>query len=152
MFEAGLYEGRVVTITGGGSGLGRAMAERLAGLGAKVGIVGRTQKKLEDTVAAIASAGGTAAWATADVRDPAALEAAFASLDAQLGPSDTLVNNAAGNFLAPSEEALSRGFVEDTLEKALGGWPTLSTFVVGCHRDELKLRAMVNATSASSST
>ena len=110
MYQAGLLDGRVVVVTGGGSGLGRAMAERMAGLGARVGIVGRTADKLEEVVGAIRAAGGTAALAVADVRDPAAVHAAFDALEAELGPLDTLVNNAAGNFLAPSEELSPNAF------------------------------------------
>jgi len=110
MFASDLLKDRVVVVTGGGSGLGRAMAERAGALGARVGVVGRTEAKLQATVDAITEAGGTAALATADVRDPAAVHAAFDALEADLGPLDTLVNNAAGNFLAPSEDLSPNAF------------------------------------------
>jgi len=110
MYRSDLLEGRVVAITGGGGGLGRAMALRAASLGAKVGVVGRTEASLADTVAQIRAAGGTAALATADVRDPAQVHAAFDALESALGPLDSLVNNAAGNFLAASEDLSPNAF------------------------------------------
>ncbi len=110
MYQDDLLQGRVVAITGGGTGLGRAMAERMARLGARVGVVGRTASTLEAAVAAIRAAGGEASFATADVRDPEAVHAAFDTLEEDLGPLDTLVNNAAGNFLAPSEDLSANAF------------------------------------------
>ncbi|MSQ83171.1 MAG: SDR family oxidoreductase [Myxococcales bacterium] len=110
MFQANLLQDHVVLITGGGSGLGRAMAERFGQLGAKVGVVGRREALLQETVAAIAAAGGTAAWARCDVRDPASVTAAVDAIEAQLGPVTTLINNAAGNFLAATEELSANAF------------------------------------------
>jgi NAD(P)-dependent dehydrogenase (short-subunit alcohol dehydrogenase family) len=86
------------------------MALRAASLGAKVGVVGRTEVKLAETIAAIRDGGGTAALAVADVRDPAHVHAAFDALESALGPLDGLVNNAAGNFLAASEELSPNAF------------------------------------------
>ncbi len=110
MYAEDLLKDRVIVITGGGSGLGRAMAERAAGLGARVGLLGRRTAPLEETAAAITAAGGVAAWASADVREPAEVLAAFDVLEAALGPIDSLVNNAAGNFLAPSEDLTPNAF------------------------------------------
>jgi NAD(P)-dependent dehydrogenase (short-subunit alcohol dehydrogenase family) len=86
------------------------MALRFAELGAAVGVAGRREDPLRETVATIEAAGGRAAWAGCDVRDPDAVEAALDSLESALAPVDILVNNAAGNFLCPSEELTSRGF------------------------------------------
>ncbi len=110
MYRQDLLAGRTVVVTGGGTGLGRAMAERAASLGAKVGVMGRSAGTLEETVAAIRAAGGTASLATADVRDPLQVKAAMDALEAALGPIDTLVNNAAGNFLSPSEDLTPNAF------------------------------------------
>jgi NAD(P)-dependent dehydrogenase (short-subunit alcohol dehydrogenase family) len=110
VFRPDLLANRVVVVTGGGTGLGRAMAERCAALGAKVGVIGRSPNTLEETVGAIRAAGGTAAFATADVRDPYQVEAAFDAIEKQLGNIDTLVNNAAGNFLSPSEDLSPNAF------------------------------------------
>ena len=65
-FRKDLLAGKTTIITGGGTGLGRSMALRVAGLGAKVGIVGRRREPLEETVAAIRAAGGQAAFSSAD--------------------------------------------------------------------------------------
>ena len=110
MFQNDTLKSQTIFITGGGSGLGRAMAERFAALGAKVGVTGRRTEPLEDTVNAIRDAGGTAAWASSDVRDVDTLRAATDQLEEELGPFNALVNNAAGNFLAPSENLSPNAF------------------------------------------
>ncbi len=103
-------EGRVVAITGGGSGMGRAMAVDLAGLGASVAVCGRRVEPLEETVALIESAGGTAVALTCDVRDPAQVEAFFAGVTERFGAPDTLINNAAGNFVANAVDLSPNGW------------------------------------------
>jgi NAD(P)-dependent dehydrogenase (short-subunit alcohol dehydrogenase family) len=105
-----LLKGRVAWITGGGSGLGRAMASRFAELGARVGVSGRREEPLAKIVDEIRTGGGEATLAACDVRDPAAVEAALEKVLAELGDVDVLVNNAAGNFLCPSEELSPNGF------------------------------------------
>ena len=110
MFESDLLKGQSILITGGGTGLGRVMTERFAELGARVAILGRRSEPLEETVAAIQQAGGTAAWTSADVRDPAQVEAAVEKLEGEIGHFTGLVNNAAGNFLAPSEDLSANAF------------------------------------------
>lgn len=110
MFTPELLAGNTLLVTGGGTGLGRAMAERFGGLGAKVAICGRRTEPLEETVAAIRAAGGEAAWARVDVRDPASVEQGIDAIEADLGPITGLVNNAAGNFLAPTEDLSANAF------------------------------------------
>jgi NAD(P)-dependent dehydrogenase (short-subunit alcohol dehydrogenase family) len=110
MFLPNLLQSSTILVTGGGTGLGRAMVERYAGLGAKVAITGRRSAPLEETVAAIRAAGGTAAWATCDVRDPDNVRAAVDAVEAELGPINGLVNNAAGNFLSASEDLSPNAF------------------------------------------
>jgi NAD(P)-dependent dehydrogenase (short-subunit alcohol dehydrogenase family) len=102
VFQTNLLEGRVIVVTGGGSGLGAAMAKRFAGLGAHPVILGRTKEKLDKVIAEIGS--GTAF--ACDVRDAAAV----AEVAAQLDRVDALVNNAAGNFLAATEDLSPNGF------------------------------------------
>ena len=109
-FRKDLLSGKTTIITGGGTGLGRSMALRMAGLGAKVGIVGRRKEPLEETVAAIRQAGGQAALAPGDIREPEAVARAFDVLETELGPANQLVNNAAGNFLAASEDLSPNAF------------------------------------------
>ena len=106
----GLLAGKTAWITGGGTGLGRAMALRFAALGARIALSGRREDPLRETAEAIRGAGGQATWATCDVREPDAVEFALARIVAELGEPDILVNNAAGNFLSRSEEISPNGF------------------------------------------
>ena len=102
MYQKDLLKDRVIVVTGGGSGLGAAMALRFAELGAHPVLLGRTREKLDKVVAQMGR--GTAL--ACDVRDAAAVAEAAASLERV----DGLVNNAAGNFLAASEELSPNGF------------------------------------------
>jgi NAD(P)-dependent dehydrogenase (short-subunit alcohol dehydrogenase family) len=104
------YEGKVAVITGGGSGLGRDMALAFAREGAHVCVIGRRQEKLDETVAAVVEAGGKGLGLSCDVRDAARVEAVFAEIVKTAGRIDVLVNNAAGNFVAPSEMLSPNGF------------------------------------------
>lgn len=109
-FRPDLLKGKTTIITGGGSGLGRSMALRLAGLGARVAVLGRRPEPLQETTRAIREAGGVAAGFPCDVRDPAAVKAAFDAAETELGPANQLVNNAAGNFLSPTEDLSPNAF------------------------------------------
>jgi NAD(P)-dependent dehydrogenase (short-subunit alcohol dehydrogenase family) len=109
-FRPDLLAGKTTLITGGGSGLGRSMALRLAGLGARVAVVGRRPDPLEEVAEKIRAAGGRAAAAPCDVRDPEAVEAALGRIEEELGPVNQLINNAAGNFLCASEDLSPNAF------------------------------------------
>ena len=112
-FAPRVLAGRSIVVTGGGSGLGLAMAKTLASYGAKVTIAGRRAERLEGAsreIAAAAREGGDVATFAADVREPAQCEALIAHAAASFGNVDGLVNNAAGNFLALSEELTPNGF------------------------------------------
>ena len=102
MFRDDLLRNKRILITGGGTGLGKAMAHRFLQLGATVYICGRRQEVLEKTSAELSSQGPIHAL-PCDVRN---LEAVEAMIDTiwQAGPLDVLVNNAAGNFIARTEE------------------------------------------------
>jgi NAD(P)-dependent dehydrogenase (short-subunit alcohol dehydrogenase family) len=110
MFQPGLLKDRAILLTGGGTGLGRSMAIHFAKLGARIFVVGRREEPLKSTCEEIHRDGGAAAFATCDVRDYAAVEAAFAIAELQFGEIDTLVNNAAGNFMARTEKLSPNGF------------------------------------------
>src|SRR5713101_1821377 len=110
MFEKNLLAGRSMLITGGGTGLGRSMALRFAGLGAKVFLAARREEPLRETCEAIQAAGGAAAFACCDVRDFASVQEMIERAEAALGPLDTLVNNAAGNFIARTEKLSPNAF------------------------------------------
>jgi NAD(P)-dependent dehydrogenase (short-subunit alcohol dehydrogenase family) len=109
-FRPDLLAGKTTLITGGGTGLGRSMALRLAELGAQVALLGRRPEPLQTTAAEIEKAGGRAAAVPCDIRDSAAVTAAFDAAEQKLGPANQLINNAAGNFLCPSEDLSDNGF------------------------------------------
>lgn len=94
-----MLQGTVSVVTGASRGIGRAIAARLADAGAKVALVARNAEALEAAAAEITSAGGTAAPFVGDVSDRADVERIFAAIAADLGPVDTLINNA-GVFAA----------------------------------------------------
>jgi NAD(P)-dependent dehydrogenase (short-subunit alcohol dehydrogenase family) len=109
-FRPDLLAGKTTIITGGGTGLGKAMALRMAGLGARIGILGRRPEPLQETARAIRDKGGQAAAVPCDVRDPEKVAAAFDAVEAEIGPVNQLINNAAGNFLSPSEDLSPNAF------------------------------------------
>jgi len=99
-----------IVVTGGGTGLGRAMAMRCAELGARVTINGRRTEPLETTVADIRDAGGEAEGISCNVREADDVEAFFDEAEERQGPVTRLVNNAAANFLAAAEDISPNGF------------------------------------------
>jgi NAD(P)-dependent dehydrogenase (short-subunit alcohol dehydrogenase family) len=86
------------------------MALRFAGLGASVALSGRRLEPLDGVVAEITASGGRATAAPCDVRDASQVDAALTRVRETLGVPDILVNNAAGNFLCPSEDLTPNGF------------------------------------------
>jgi NAD(P)-dependent dehydrogenase (short-subunit alcohol dehydrogenase family) len=110
MFTNDLLQGKHVLITGGGTGIGRAMAERFLQLGATVFICGRRAEVLQQTAKELSgSTGGPIEGFPCDVRYPEDVEPLIEQLWAT-GPLDVLVNNAAGNFLARTEELSAHAF------------------------------------------
>ncbi len=101
---AGTFEGQVVLVTGGGTGLGKAMAVEFARLGARIAIVSRKAEHRAAGIAAVEALGAKATGCECDVRQPEQIAAAFDAVEAQLGSVDVLVNNAAGNFPVPAED------------------------------------------------
>ncbi len=85
---------RVAFVTGGGRGIGRAVAVTLGRAGLKVAVAARTQDQVEATAADVRAGGGKAVAVVLDVTDPVSVEAAVARTVAELGPIDVLVNNA----------------------------------------------------------
>jgi NAD(P)-dependent dehydrogenase (short-subunit alcohol dehydrogenase family) len=110
MFQTDLFDGQRILITGGGTGLGRGMGERLMSLGADVVICGRREGVLKEAAAEMEAAHGHKVdYFPVDIRNAAAVdemvEAAFAT-----GPVTGLINNAAGNFIARTKDLSPRGF------------------------------------------
>ena len=106
MFTPDTLNGKVVLITGGGSGLGLAMAKKCGELGAKVAICGREDAKLQSAAKELINCKGF----QCDVRDYDAVDLMFKTIAQEYGEVNCLVNNAAGNFLCPSEDLTPNGF------------------------------------------
>ena len=88
------FSGQVAIVTGGGRGIGRVTAQALAGAGALVALVARSQAEIDESAALIRQSGGRALAICADVADPAAVEAMARQVERELGAVDLLVNNA----------------------------------------------------------
>jgi NADP-dependent 3-hydroxy acid dehydrogenase YdfG len=120
---------RVAVITGASSGIGRATAKLLAAGGAKVAVLARRGDLLEQLVAEITAAGGTAMALTVDVTDQAALDAAAATVEQSWGPADLVFNNA-GVMLPASIEARDTGPWEQQIDlNVTGAMRVISAFV-----------------------
>jgi citronellol/citronellal dehydrogenase len=126
VLRPGTLAGRSVLVTGAGSGIGRAIAMRLAGLGAHVTGMGRRGDALEETAALIEGLDGRFTSRSCDVRDYDAVAGHVAEVGAARG-IDLLVNNAGGQFVAPTSEI------------SIGGWKAVV---------ELNLNAVFHLTSA----
>jgi NAD(P)-dependent dehydrogenase (short-subunit alcohol dehydrogenase family) len=109
-FASGLFKGKTVFVTGGGSGVNLGIAKNFAALGADLALCGRTQAKLEAAAVELRALGARVCPVAADVRDFAALESAFARSAQELGPMDVLVAGAAGNFPVRAEKLSANGF------------------------------------------
>lgn len=111
MFRPDLLQDKVVFVTGGGSGLGLAMTRRFLGLGASAVIASRRADLLAQQAAALESETGRPVLPVQlDVRDPDAVTRALDAAFERFGKVDALVNNAAGNFISPTERLSHRAF------------------------------------------
>ena len=110
VFAPGLFAGKVVVITGGGSGIGRCTAHELAALGATVALIGRKPEKLEKAAAEITEDGGKVSQHVCDIRNEDAVKACVAAIVAQHGRIDGLVNNAGGQYMTPLEAISAKGW------------------------------------------
>jgi citronellol/citronellal dehydrogenase len=110
VLREGSLAGRSALVTGGGTGIGRATAELMAALGARVAVAGRRAELLEDTAAAIRAAGGDCLPFVCDVREPEGATELVATVISAYGSLDVLVNNAGGQFVKPAEEISLNGF------------------------------------------
>ena len=110
MFKENLLSGRRILVTGGGTGLGKAMASRFLQLGAEVHICGRRKVVCDETAAELMGQhGGRVVSHGVDIRNALAVDEMIETIFRD-GPLTDLINNAAGNFISRSEELSPRGF------------------------------------------
>jgi NAD(P)-dependent dehydrogenase (short-subunit alcohol dehydrogenase family) len=111
MYKEDLLKGKVAIVTGGGTGLGKSMATRFSELGATVIICSRKLEILEQTASEISAQTGNQVGAyQLDVRNALDIEKFIAQIDQKYGKIDILVNNAAGNFISPTERLSYKAF------------------------------------------
>lgn len=111
MLREDALKDKIIVVTGGGSGLGKSMTRYFLQLGAKVAITSRNLEKLEGTAEELSNeTGGTCFAVACDVRNIDEVEAMHAQIIEEFGTIDVLVNNAAGNFIAPTERLSSNAF------------------------------------------
>ena len=122
VFRPGLFEGRTVWVTGGGSGIGRCTAHELASLGARVVISGRSMDKLQRVAAEIAEDGGRCETIAFDIRDEEAVKGGVGEMLAKVGPITGLVNNAGGQYPAPLMAIAKKGFDAVVANNLTGGF------------------------------
>jgi citronellol/citronellal dehydrogenase len=122
VFAPGLFAGKVVVVTGGGSGIGRCTAHELSALGAHVVLVGRKPEKLQAVQQEITDDGGQASIAVCDIRQEDSVKQTIAEVVARLGRVDGLVNNAGGQFMTPLEAISAKGWEAVVNTNLTGGF------------------------------
>jgi len=122
VFRPHLFDGRVVVVTGGGSGIGRCTAHEMAALGAHVVLIGRKSAKLHEVAGEIAVDGGRASFHACDIRDEAAVQDVVQAIVVAHGRIDGLVNNAGGQYIAPLETINAKGWDAVVATNLTGGF------------------------------
>ena len=122
VFKPGLFDGRTIVVTGGGSGIGRCTAHEIASLGAHVVIAGRRPEKLDLVRTEIEAAGGTCEMHTFDIREEAQVKEAIAAIVAKNRRIHGLFNNAGGQFPSPAAELSAKGFDVVVRNNLTGGF------------------------------
>src|SRR6056297_2817433 len=110
VFRPGLFAGKTIIVTGGGSGIGRCTAHELAALGAKVALVGRKAEKVEAVKAEILEDDGTASAHVCDIREEESVKATVKAIIAEHGGLNGVVNNAGGQFPSPLANINQKGW------------------------------------------
>jgi citronellol/citronellal dehydrogenase len=122
ILKPGLFKGKDIIVTGGGSGIGRCTAHELSALGAHVTIIGRKQDKLDKVSEEIIEDGGTVSAFTCDIRDEERVKSTVSGILEQCGKIDGLVNNAGGQYPAPLAAINQKGFETVVRTNLIGGF------------------------------
>ena len=110
MFDKELLKSKSIIVTGGGTGLGKSMATRFAELGANLVITSRRQEVIDKTAEELRDHGGKVLAIACDVRDPEQVNEMVSQTVDEFGKIDILLNNAAGNFISPTEDLSPNAF------------------------------------------
>ena len=127
MFEKNLLNGQTIVITGGGTGLGKSMSRRFGELGANIVISGRRKEKLEETADEFSKLGINVLTCPGDVRKLEDVELMTSQAIDKFGKIDGLLNNAAGNFISPTEMLSPNAFKVVIDIVLMGTWNCTST-------------------------
>jgi citronellol/citronellal dehydrogenase len=122
VFANGLFAGKVIIVTGGGSGIGRCVAHELAALGAHTVLVGRKAEKLQTVMDEITADGGAASFWVCDIRQEDVVKQTVAAVVAAHGRVDGLVNNAGGQYMMPLEAISAKGWEAVVNSNLTGGF------------------------------
>ncbi len=120
IFRPGLFDGHVAIVTGGGSGIGLAVAHSLGELGARVAICGRSEAKLQAASRELEERGIPALARPCDIREPESIKAFVDAVEGAFGQASLLVNNAGGQFPTTAESLSQRGW-EAVIRNNLNG-------------------------------
>ncbi len=129
VFAAGLFQGTVAVVTGGGTGLGREVAHAFARLGGQVVIAGRTGARLDEVSESIAQAGGNCLAVPTNIREPEQVDALRDAVYGRFGQVDFLVNNAGGQFPALPSTISDNGWRAVVDLNLNGTWNVTSRFM-----------------------
>ena len=110
MFKEDLLKEKTIIVTGGGTGLGKSMAARFGELGANLVIASRREQVIQDAADELRKTGADVLGIPCDVRDPANVKEMVDAAKNKFGKIDVLLNNAAGNFISPTENLSAKGF------------------------------------------
>jgi len=122
IFRPGLFDGQVILVTGGGTGIGRCIAHELASLGATAVVAGRREAPLQQVVSEIEEAGGRAAYTLLNIREQERVHEAIGQLVADHGRLDGVVNNAGGQFPVAAGELKPKGWAAVVDTNLNGTW------------------------------
>jgi citronellol/citronellal dehydrogenase len=141
IYRAGLFDGHVAIVTGGGSGIGLSIAKLLGELGAKVAICGRKPEKLEAASKELANVPHVAL--PCDIREVEQIASFVDAVGEKLGPATLLVNNAGGQFPTTAEQVTPRGW-EAVIRNNLNGTFFMTQAVATKHMIPRKRGRIIN--------